>query len=118
VDHKNNFASTSKEAFAIVETVGSANVKVLYDVYHMQIMEGNLISTIKNHYDLIGHYHIAGVPGRHEPLDTEVNYPSVFDAIAQTGYDGYIGLEYGPSIDPEESLRRVYAAFSHQFAEN
>jgi hydroxypyruvate isomerase len=118
VDHKDNYVSTTKEAFAIIEAVGSANVKVLYDVYHMQIMEGNIINTIRQHHDLIGYYHVAGVPGRHEPLDSEVNYDAVFNAIVESGYDHFIGLEYKPTMDSEISLRRVYAAYSHLFSES
>jgi hydroxypyruvate isomerase len=89
----------------IIEKVGSPNLKLLFDVYHVQIMEGDLISRINQYKDYIGYYHVAGVPGRHEPDDTqEINYRAVMKAVAETGYTGYVGLEFLPTGDPLESL--------------
>jgi hydroxypyruvate isomerase len=111
VDHKGIYCDTSAEAFRIVEQVGSTHVKVLYDVYHMQVMEGNLIDTIRQCHSMIGHYHIARVPGRNEPIGGEINVPAVIEAIAATGYSGFIGLEYKPSaaaLDVYRELRDTY----------
>ena len=110
VDHRDCWCDTSAEAFAIVEAVASPSVKVLYDLYHMKVMGDDLIATVRRHHDLIGYYHVAGVPGRHEPIGGEIDNAAVFDAIASTGYDGYIGLEYSPALPPEESLMRVREA--------
>lgn len=97
VDHKGYYLYRSDESFSIVKAVGSKQIKVLYDVYHQQIMEGNLIATITENIDWIGHFHIAGVPGRKEPLEeNEIHYPTVLKRIAQLGYSGAVGLEYYP----------------------
>ena len=79
-------------------------MKLLYDIYHQQITEGNLIQTITRNIDLIGHFHLADVPGRHEPGTGEINYVSVFRAIANTTYGGYIGLEFAPTGDHAAAL--------------
>ncbi|MDR1060029.1 MAG: TIM barrel protein [Clostridiales bacterium] len=106
-DHKGYFLWSSSEAYDIVDAVGSPSVKVLFDIYHQQIMEGNLISNIAGGIGRIGHFHAAGNPGRHDPFDGEINYPEVLKAIGKMGYSGYIGLEYSPLGDPIESLARV-----------
>ncbi len=111
VDHPSCWMDTSAEAFRVVEAVGSSHVRVLYDLYHMAVMGDDLAATIAQHHDLIGYYHIAGVPGRHEPLGGEVDFHPALDAIAASGYDGFVGLEYGPSIPAEESLTKVRAAY-------
>ena len=107
VDHKGYFLSSSCEGFDILRAVGSPNVKLLYDVYHQQITEGNLIDTIRANIDLIGHFHVADVPGRHEPGTGEVNYKNVFKAIGDAGYSRFVGLEYMPAGGAAESLRSV-----------
>jgi len=106
VDHGGYYLATSAEAFDIVRKVGSPNIKVLFDIYHQQITEGNLISNIVNNIDLIGHFHVAGNPGRNEPYKGEINYCEVFAAIDKAGYKGYAGLEYWPDGDMEESLKK------------
>jgi hydroxypyruvate isomerase len=85
--------------------VNSPRFKLLFDIYHMQIMEGDLIATIQKNIQHIGHFHTAGVPGRHE-LDEnqEINYPAVMRAIAGTGYQGYVAHEYNPVGDALASL--------------
>jgi len=100
VNHKGYYLATTAEGVQIVDEVGSPNVKLLYDIYHQQITEGNLIDTIRANVAKIGHFHMADVPGRHEPGTGEINYEQVFKAIAETGYRGYIGLELWP-IKPE-----------------
>ncbi|MCL2603856.1 MAG: TIM barrel protein [Defluviitaleaceae bacterium] len=108
VNHKGYYLSTSAEAFEIVRKVNNPQVKVLFDIYHQQITEGNLITNITENLDLIGHFHIAGNPGRGEPYFGEINYPEIFKAIAEKGYAGYAGLEYWPKIDTaKESLTKM-----------
>jgi hydroxypyruvate isomerase len=94
----------------IVKAVGSPRVKLLYDIYHMQIMEGDLIHTIRDNHAYIGHYHTGGVPGRHE-LDAtqEINWPAVCRAIVDTGFTGYLAHEFVPTRDPITSLREAVA---------
>ena len=106
VDHVGYFLSRSDEAFEIARAVDSRAVKVLFDIYHQQITEGHLIRNLSDHADLIGYYHAAGNPGRHELDSGEIHYPAVFEAIAATGYAGHIGLEYWPQGKVEEGLSR------------
>jgi hydroxypyruvate isomerase len=85
-------------------------VKVLYDIYHMQIMEGDIIRTIRENIDYIGHFHTGGNPGRNEIDDTqEINHPPIMRAIADAGYTGWVGHEFVPTRDPLTSLREAYA---------
>ncbi|MCL2099110.1 MAG: TIM barrel protein [Oscillospiraceae bacterium] len=106
-NHIGYFLPSSYEAFEICNEVGSPYVKVLYDIYHQQISEGNLIPTIRKYFDLIGHFHVADVPGRHEPGTGEINYANVFRAISDLGYNKCVGLEYSPVSDTAESIRKV-----------
>jgi len=95
---------------AVVKAVDSPRVKLLYDIYHMQIMEGDLIKTIRDQRAFIGHYHTGGVPGRHELDDTqEINWPAVCRAIVDTGFTGYLAHEFVPTRDPLTSLREAIA---------
>lgn len=107
VDHKGYYLYSSDEAFGIFDEVGSKKVKVLYDIYHQQIMEGNLITRITKNIEKIGHFHAAGNPGRHELHSGEINYKQIFNAIDEAGYNGYIGLEYFPLDNAEEGLKRL-----------
>jgi hydroxypyruvate isomerase len=107
VDHKDYFLDSAKLGFDIIKEVKHERIKLLYDIYHMQIMEGNIISTIKKNIDFIGHFHAAGVPGRHELFTGEINYTNVIEEIENLGYEGYFGLEYWPSIDPAKSLSKT-----------
>jgi hydroxypyruvate isomerase len=85
---------------ALCEMVGSERFKLLYDIFHMQIMEGNIIENIRNHHQYIGHYHTGGVPGRHELDETqELYYPAIMKAIVETGYKGFVGQEFVPTGD-------------------
>jgi hydroxypyruvate isomerase len=104
VDHAGYFLTSSKTGFDIVRMVNNPGLKLLYDVYHMQIMEGNLTASIKNNISLIGHFHSAGVPGRNELYSGEINYASIINTINDSGYDGYFGLEYWPAEQEEISL--------------
>lgn len=106
-NHADYFLDRTPEAFAMVREVGSPFVKILYDLYHVQIMEGNLIETIRQNIAAIGHIHVADVPGRHEPGTGEINFSSVFRSIEQTGFSGYVGMEYIPTKDALTTLKDV-----------
>ena len=105
VNHKGYYLYTSEEGFEIIDEVGSPNVKLLYDIYHQQITEGNLIATIEANINKIGHFHIADVPGRHEPTTGEINYGNVFKKIAELDYDGFVGMEFWPIRPDEEAVK-------------
>ncbi|WP_307553079.1 hydroxypyruvate isomerase family protein [Paenibacillus sp. V4I5] len=107
VNHQGYFLASSEEAFDIVKQVGSQHVKVLFDIYHQQITEGHLITNIRENIALIGHFHAAGNPGRHELSNGELNYEQIFKAIDETGFTGYIGLEYFPLEEPSVGLKRL-----------
>lgn len=108
VDHKGYYLTRSDEAFGIVREVNSPAVKVLFDVYHQQITEGNLIANLTKGIEWIAHIHIAGVPGRHAPLrGSEINMPAVLAALKKLGYQGYIGLEYLPLEEPAQGIREM-----------
>lgn len=110
VDHAGYFCDHTALGVAICERVGSPRVKLLYDIYHMQIMEGDIIRTIRENIRWIGHFHTAGNPGRQDMDDTqELNYRAICRAIAETGYELYVGHEFRPKGDPIEALRRTFA---------
>ena len=95
VDHKDYMCDSSAWGIELCKRLDSPNFKLLYDIYHMQINEGDIIRTIQNGYMYFGHYHTAGVPGRHEIDDSqELNYPAIMRAIAKTGYQGYVAQEF------------------------
>lgn len=108
-DHPGTYLSSSDEGFAIVREVASPHVKLCFDIYHQQISEGNLTRRIVENLDLIGHIHVADVPGRHEPGTGEINYEHLFGVLREHGYRGYVGLEYLPLVDAAASLRAVRA---------
>ncbi len=96
---------------AVCEKVGSPRVKMLFDIYHMQIMEGDVIRNITENIQWIGHFHTAGVPGRRDLDDEqELNYRGICKAIAASGYEYYVGHEYKPKADPLASLRQAFEA--------
>jgi hydroxypyruvate isomerase len=106
VNHADYMCDHTAWGVRVMEEVNSPNVKLLYDIYHMQIMEGDLIATIKKNVAWIGHFHTGGVPGRHELDDTqEVQWDGVMRAIAATDYKGYVAHEFLPVRDPMTSLR-------------
>ncbi len=107
VDHGGYYLETTEEAVRIVREINSPNLKLLFDVYHMQIMQGNLLAFIEKNIDIIGHFHSAGVPGRAELFDTEINYPAIIRKIDELGYDGCFGLEYFPRLEHSQSLKRT-----------
>jgi len=102
------FLSTSARTVHLLDDAGAPNVRLQYDVYHMQRMEGNLVHTLRRLWDRIGHVQVADSPDRHEPGTGEINFPFVFAAIEALGYDGYIGLEYRPTGRTEDSFRWMH----------
>jgi len=108
VNHMGYYLARSDEALDILRAVNSPHVKLLYDVYHQQITEGNLIDTLRDNIGAIGHVHIADVPGRHEPGSGEINYRNVFRALREAGYSRYVGLEYQPQGATDDTLKALY----------
>lgn len=103
VDHKDYMADKSAWGVALCKKIGSPNFKLLYDIYHMQINEGDVIRTIKDHHHCFGHYHTAGVPGRHEIDETqELYYPAIMKAIVDSGYTGFVAQEFMPTGKTKE----------------
>jgi len=109
VDHTGYQADHTAWGVAVCEQVGSPRVRLLYDVYHMQIMEGDIIATIRAQGGWFGHYHTGGVPGRHEiGDDQELNYRAIVCAICATGYDGFIAHEFLPTGDTVAALEEAF----------
>lgn len=108
VNHKDYQCDTSAWGVKLCDAVGSENFKLLYDIYHMQIMEGDVIATIRKHHTYFAHYHTAGVPGRNEIDESqELYYPAIIKAIVDTGYKGYVGQEFVPkALEPIASLQQ------------
>jgi hydroxypyruvate isomerase len=105
VDHPDYQCDRTAWGVALAQRVGSERFKLLYDIYHMQIMEGDVIRTIRDNSAYIGHYHTAGVPGRHEIDATqELNYPAIMRAIRDSGFTGFVAQEFIPTRDPRTSL--------------
>ena len=108
VDHKDYMCDHTKWGAEVIKRVDSPQIKLLYDIYHMQIMEGDVIRTVRDYHQYIGHYHTGGIPGRKEIDDTqELNYHAVAKAIADTGYQGYFAHEFLPTRDWFESLKQA-----------
>ncbi|MFI8377510.1 hydroxypyruvate isomerase family protein [Leeuwenhoekiella sp. NPDC079379] len=100
IDHKDYQCDHTPWGVKLCELIGSENFKLLYDIYHMQIMEGDVIRTIEDYHSYIAHYHTGGVPGRHEINDgQELNYPAIIKAILETGYTGYVAQEFIPTYE-------------------
>jgi hydroxypyruvate isomerase len=107
-DHHDYMCDHTAWGVRVMQEVNSPNVKLLYDIYHMQIMEGDLVQTIRDNIQWIGHFHTGGVPGRHELDGTqEVQWDGVMRGIADTGFKGYVAHEFVPTKDPLESLRKA-----------
>ncbi|MDR3621584.1 MAG: TIM barrel protein [Paludisphaera borealis] len=108
VDHHDYMCDNTKWGVELVKRVGSGNFKLLYDIYHMQIMEGDVIRTIEKDHDAFGHYHTGGNPGRHELDETqELNYKAIAKAVADVGFQGYYAHEFIPVRDPLTSLNEA-----------
>ena len=104
VDHVGYFLDDTAIGFDLVRAIDSPYIKLLYDIYHMQIMEGNVIETLTGNLDVIGHVHVADVPGRHEPGTGELNYANIVASLRQAGYDKYVGFEFDPKAPSDEAV--------------
>jgi len=110
VDHADYQGDRTAFGVAVIKAVGSPRVKLLYDIYHMQIMEGDIIRTIRDNRDYIAHFHTGGVPGRHELDGTqELNWRAIAAAIADLGFPGFVAHEFSPTRDPLTSLAEAVA---------
>jgi hydroxypyruvate isomerase len=107
VDHPGYWLTKMSRAADIVQEIASPRLKILDDLYHQQMTEGNLISNLRLYSAWIGHFHTAGVPGRHELVGGELDYRGIFAAIDQTGYDGFVGLEFWPTLGDEAALKQA-----------
>ncbi|BDC49303.1 hypothetical protein F183_A16190 [Bryobacterales bacterium F-183] len=111
VDHAGYFVVYSEHAAEIIGQVNHPQVKILFDCYHQQISEGNIINNINNYYDMIGYFQTGDVPGRKEPYTGEMNYQNIFKALYKRGYKGIIGLEHGMLNPGIEGFQKVTAAY-------
>ena len=111
INHAGYFLQTSDEAAEIMATVGSSHVKILFDIYHQQVTEGNLIHNIRTHWDHIGYFQVGDVPGRKEPGTGEIHYRNVFKAIFDKGYKGMVGMEHGLSQPGRAGLLKCFAEY-------
>ena len=110
-DHPGYMLSRIGDAVRLIEQVGSPRVKILFDIYHQQVEEGNTIQLIRDYHPYVGYIHVADVPGRHEPGTGEINYPKVAEALREVGYRGTVGLEAIPLADDEQALGRFREVF-------
>jgi hydroxypyruvate isomerase len=107
VDHVGCYLSSSAQAFQIARAAGAGRIGVLFDIYHQQVSEGNLIANIRANIGLIKHFHVADVPGRHEPGTGEINYKNVIAAIRGAGYGGHVGCEFAPTVPSAEASQYI-----------
>lgn len=112
VDHPDYFLDDPQTCVEVLRRVGSPSVKMLFDIYHMQIMHGDILSFVKQNLPYIGHFHVAGVPGRHEPSPSELDYAFILKEVDGLGYKGYFGLEYWPTGDAAASLQQTRRALA------
>lgn len=103
VDHAGYWLKYSSVGFELIRKVNSPNIRLLFDIYHQQVTEGNIIESLVNNLDVIGHVHVADVPGRHQPGTGELNYANIFRRLSDAGYQGYVGLEFGPTIASKDA---------------
>ena len=108
-DHVGNFLTSTQMAAELTAMVGSPLLKILYDVYHMQLNEGSLCDNIRRYAGQIGHVHVADAPGRHEPGTGEINYRAVYSCLAEAGYRGFIGYELFPKTTTAEAVKAIMA---------
>lgn len=108
-DHVGNFLQTTRMAAEMTRLIGSPMLKVLYDVYHMQLNEGSLCDNIRAYADQFGHIHVADAPGRHEPGTGEINYANVFACLEESGYTGLVGYELIPKTTTAEAVKAIMA---------
>lgn len=103
VDHAGYWLKRSEVGFELVRKVNNPNIRLLFDIYHQQISEGNIIERLIGNLDVIGHVHVADVPGRHQPGTGELNYANILGKLCDAGYEGFVGLEFEPTISSKEA---------------
>lgn len=108
IDHPDHFLEESTEGFEILRAIDSPALQLLFDIYHQQVTEGNIIDTVTSNIDAIGHLHVADVPGRHEPGTGELNYDNIVAAIDDAGYAGHVGYEFVPSGNSDEAIQSIW----------
>lgn len=106
-DHQGNFLTTTRMAAEMTRLIGPPMLKVLYDVYHMQLNEGSLCDNIRAYSDQFGHIHVADAPGRHEPGTGEINYENVFSCLEESGYTGLVGFELTPATTTAQAVKAI-----------
>ena len=112
VDHPGYFCTHSDDGAELCRAVNSPRLKMLFDCYHMQVMEGDITAHIEKNLDVIAHFHCAGVPGRHEPYNCEVNYAHIVQRVEELGFKGVFGFEYLPLLEDKLSLRKTLSYLS------
>ena len=113
-DHLGYYLDSSYVGFEIIKAVDNSRIKLLYDIYHMQLMEGNIVQNLVENVNSIGHIHSAGVPGRHELHVGELNYPFIIDKLEEAGYMHYFGLEYIPTYENKQSVADILSYLKRQ----
>ena len=111
IDHAGYHVVTSEHAARIIDAVGSDHVKILFDIYHQQISEGNLTNNIDQHWDRIAYFQVGDVPGRKEPGTGEIRYQHLFRHLYEKGYEGMLGMEHGLSADSLEGLEKCFEEY-------
>lgn len=106
VDHAGYFLKESNVGFELIREINSSHIKLLFDVYHQQITEGNIIKNLLSNLDAIGHVHVADVPGRHEPGTGELNYENILRELKEAGYQEFVGLEFEPTVESKLAVMR------------
>lgn len=107
VDHAGYWLAHVNLGYELIREVNSPNLRLLFDCYHVQIMDGNLIPNLTKNIELLGHVHVADAPGRHEPGTGEINYANVFKALKAAGYDRYVGMEFAPTNGSDQAAREA-----------
>jgi hydroxypyruvate isomerase len=113
VDHPGYFLDSAREGFALIQEVGHPRVRLLYDIYHMEVMQRNSTGVLLTHLPLVGHLHIADVPGRHEPGTGELDFFQILRALADAGYGGVVGFEFAPRKGTDQALARIAELREH-----
>lgn len=103
VDHAGYWLKNSDVGFELIRKINSPNIRLLFDIYHQQVTEGNIIARLTSNLELIGHVHVADVPGRHQPGTGELNYAVILERLRAAGYTGMVGLEFEPTISSKEA---------------
>ncbi len=103
VDHAGYWLKSSQVGFELIRKVNSPNIRLLFDIYHQQVTEGNIIDSLTGNLDVIGHVHVADVPGRHQPGTGELNYTNILRKLNEAGYEGFVGIEFEPTIPSKDA---------------